>query len=450
MNGIRLSRRSFMPCLAALAIFASATAQAAAIIESDKFEAFLDPAGEVFNTPAESFLSNEKHKFLFKWLSDKQEETHYPGWGNSPKLLFMGFSVEEANVRFKDGKLNSIYLSLFNRGDAGGLDSEAFNKLIGDIDGKISEWSSDKGTPLKRSNLIAGSTNTLAKVWIKEPYALTLKWSSSGKSRKDFKAEYVQLEIEKFDVKNDPRKQTSLGISRKDMASAKSLPENIKRETNKDVFIDGIPMVDQGNKPYCVDAAASRVFRYYCMEVSQHDIAQIADSDAEKGTSIKSMVDAIKRVSSRYGVKLREYYQIDYEKMISKYNTLAKKQKKQPIAIHERMTLDEVFSSMSDDVFRKMRVEVEKNDMKGFLKDVKDSIDKGVPPLWIVMLGLVKEDKLTPQTRGGHMRLIIGYNEKDRMIIYSDSWGADHEFKKMSYDDAWVLTQGLISMDPLK
>ena len=31
---------------------------------------------------------------------------------------------------------------------------------------------------------------------------------------------------------------------------------------------------------------------------------------------------------------------------------------------------------------------------------------------------------------GGHMRLIIGYNDKEQKIIFSDSWGADMNFKK--------------------
>jgi len=442
--------------LLAAAAFALAPAKASALeIESSKFEDCLDADGAVFGTEADSFLNSQKNKFLFKWQTDKKEECHFPAWGNSPKLLFMGFQIHESNIKFKDGKLNSVYVSFFNRGDAESeLKQEGFNKLIADVDAKISEWAGgDKGTPLKNSRLNS-EAKILAKAWIKGPYALTLKWSSTGNSKKDFVAEYVQLEIEKFDPKDDPRKQTVLGISRDSMATAKSLPENLKKEENGDVFIDKMPMVDQGPKGYCVDASVARVLNYYGMEVSMHDIAQIAGSGKE-GTIVKALLSAVKMLSSRYGVKLRQYYKgPDLDKLLSKYNSAAKKAKSPPasfVMIGSNMVdLGETLARMSPDVYTKMRMEGAASDVKSFQKDVKDTIDRGVPLLWSVFLGMVKEEKITPQMRGGHMRLIIGYNEKEKQIVYTDSWGAEHAFKKMSFEDAWVISDGLFSLDPLK
>ncbi|MCX6986481.1 MAG: hypothetical protein NT118_17305, partial [Lentisphaerae bacterium] len=66
-----------------------------------------------------------------------------------------------------------------------------------------------------------------------------------------------------------------------------------------------------------------------------------------------------------------------------------------------------------------------------------------------VILGIVKEKGL-PQAKGGHMRIISGYNKDKNEIIYSDSWGKDHENKKMPMDDAWTITTGLYSFDPRK
>jgi hypothetical protein len=47
------------------------------------------------------------------------------------------------------------------------------------------------------------------------------------------------------------------------------------------------------------------------------------------------------------------------------------------------------------------------------------------------------------------MRLIIGYNTAKNEIIYSDSWGPGHEQKRMSLEDAWVITSGLSSLQPI-
>ena len=47
-----------------------------------------------------------------------------------------------------------------------------------------------------------------------------------------------------------------------------------------------------------------------------------------------------------------------------------------------------------------------------------------------------------------HMRLIIGYNDKKKEVIYTDSWGAGHEKKRMPSDWAFVATHCLIALTP--
>ena len=47
-----------------------------------------------------------------------------------------------------------------------------------------------------------------------------------------------------------------------------------------------------------------------------------------------------------------------------------------------------------------------------------------------------------------HMRIITGYNTKTGEIIYSDSWGAEHEKKVMKPEDAWGITVNLIALEP--
>ena len=48
------------------------------------------------------------------------------------------------------------------------------------------------------------------------------------------------------------------------------------------------------------------------------------------------------------------------------------------------------------------------------------------------------------------MRLIIGYNEKNDEIIYTDSWGAGHEYKRMKTTDAYSVSMNLITIKPSK
>ena len=46
------------------------------------------------------------------------------------------------------------------------------------------------------------------------------------------------------------------------------------------------------------------------------------------------------------------------------------------------------------------------------------------------------------------MRLVIGYNLKTDEIIYTDSWGPGHEFKRMSAANAYTATMHLITLKP--
>ena len=76
-------------------------------------------------------------------------------------------------------------------------------------------------------------------------------------------------------------------------------------------------------------------------------------------------------------------------------------------------------------------------------------MDRGVPVMWALQLGLFPENgEKAKQFGGGHMRLIIGYNDKTNEIIFSDSWGAGHEKKRMAAPDASGATMGLYILQP--
>ena len=46
------------------------------------------------------------------------------------------------------------------------------------------------------------------------------------------------------------------------------------------------------------------------------------------------------------------------------------------------------------------------------------------------------------------MRLIIGYNDKTKEVLYTDSWGAGHELKRMPEDWAWTITTSSMFIKP--
>ena len=86
-------------------------------------------------------------------------------------------------------------------------------------------------------------------------------------------------------------------------------------------------------------------------------------------------------------------------------------------------------------------------EFREFKRDIHDRVDKGLPLVWCVVLGVIP-DKSAPQAAGGHMRLIIGYNDRESSIVFSDTWGAKFEFQTMKKDDAWTMTYGLYTLEP--
>ena len=72
-----------------------------------------------------------------------------------------------------------------------------------------------------------------------------------------------------------------------------------------------------------------------------------------------------------------------------------------------------------------------------------------IPLLWALELGRYPEEPANAAQAGGnHMRLIIGYNQGKQQLIFTDSWGAGHELKRMKLEDAFKATLAMYVIEP--
>ena len=408
---------------------------------------------EVFDRTPEEFL--RQNRLLFKWTSSRKDSARYPAFPNSPRSMYLGFRVYEAIAAFEEKKLVRFYLSIYNRGDAGPMTLEAFDELLSSFRSALEKKLGSKGEELK--GRLASAMMVRAVVWVGDGFAYTMKWSVSGHSRREKMPEYLQLEIERFNPKDDPRRRALTTVDRSKIESKQDLLENVRKDAKGNVWIDGIPMVDQGMKGYCAAAVAERVLKYYgCEGVNQHTIAQVTGTDALRGTSVAAMGEALKKAGSRFGITLKERYECEVdsmrelEKIIQRYNSTAKRMKRKKIRVisdSRYVYVGRTFAQMELPVYRAYRMKYEQREFREFKRDIHDRIDKGMPLVWCVILGVIP-DKSAPQAAGGHRRLIIGYNDRTGEVIYSDTWGAAHEFKTMSYEDAWTITTRTMYINP--
>lgn len=387
--------------------------------------------------------SDFQDKYLKKergrWVDSEKTTMRIP----SPKIKIGEHTLGEMIVRWQEDKISFMQIMLYNKGDDGAVTEETFEGRITEAQNAITAAMGAPGTPYKPKTKEAAVKMKVWQ-WAMPGGMLSLEASSSGSKskREGFEAEFIRLRmIPEGSKDGEPER-----------AQRSDLKANVKREGSR-VVIEGIPMVDQGEKGYCAVATAARIFSYYGSEnVDQHELASVADTSAEGGTTFPGMKAAIKKIGFKFQVRIREIDGIetvsDYTKLFKAYNREAKKAGK-PQSSEEMLDVLGFWARADADVLKKVRAG-RPADVARWMKPVKTWINAGVPILWSLELGIVPEPMRISQSRGGHMRLIIGYDDEKQTILFSDSWGADHACKEMPMADAAAVTLGRCILIPSK
>jgi hypothetical protein len=356
-----------------------------------------------------SAIPGFKNPPQFKWLTSDHSGARFsrkPYNNVSVDLTIFGgqLPVEEAVVNFKDGKVTDVNLSIFNRGDSGEISKGDFDTRYRTTGRLLGETL--KVSPRERRPTAQTAVKTTGWLWTAPSVLALLEFNSAAMEPKG-RPEFLRLKLS-----SPAGKDQLLGIAAigRDATTLKpdELLKFVKKESDGDIFVSGIPMVDQGAKGYCVVASCQRMFEYLHVQCDQHELAEIAGSDAKRGTNSLEFAVALQKIGSRFKVHFKPL--------------LAKHPGKADAAIKETK----------------------------FAKLVQDHVNSGLPLLWSLELGLYPENGRPPlQKTGFHMRMVIGYNTGRNEVIFSDSWGAGHEMKRMSMDDAYRATTHLYAVEPL-
>lgn len=446
-----LRRQLASLAITALAALIATTVRAQNSSSSPELAKLLDDNGRVWTLTTDDFAELQSPNG-FRWTSAAVKDV---ARSTDPRLTFTGLRIWETLARFEDGTLKELTLSLYNRGDAGTMHEEEFLRLLAAIDQSVTTWSRMGGIVFKGEERTTSIT-VMRKAWVKGPHRVDMVWSFTEKSLEQGvpanRPEYVRLEITRFDPANDPRHLIATSLdSRMHILTAPDLRARVLRAPSGDVLICGIPMVDQGPKGYCAAAVAERLLRYFGKEVDQHEIAQMANTTAGGGTSPQAMITALRRISDelKLDVTVQQDFNVrEFERLIKDYNRSAKNSHASPIqlSLSGPIDLTHVYREMDTDILREARRQQDA-DMTTFKTTVVKYVNNGVPLAWSVMYGKIPE---TPPVHGigGHMRIIIGYNDRTGEILYTDSWGPGHELKRLPLVDAWTMSLGLYTVQP--
>jgi hypothetical protein len=338
----------------------------------------------------------------FTWLTADHSRAqfmrdHFVNLRVNLTILDKSVPVEEAIVDFANGKLNGITFSVFNRGDSGTVALEEARRRAAKCNEALRTKLGVVPTP-RRPDPMQGLLSQ-GWTWISPLGMASLEYNPELERGKP---EYLRIRIAPRDARGaiaSAMREQRGGMRLSELAAA------VKNNPEGDVWIDGVPMVDQGPKGYCVVASAQRLFEYYGISCDEHQLAQMAGTKAQGGTNSEEMEKALQALDTSFRMHFKP---------------------------------------------------LKKGD-RDFLKQIQEYINKGIPLFWGLQLGISPEEpplkvpaepSLTGPVRRGHMRLIIGYNSKTGEVIFTDSWGAGHEKSRMKIPDAIRVTDALYVMQP--
>ena len=372
----------------------------------------------------------------FVWLSSNKNGLRCPP--DSFELL--GQRLGEVVVRGRDGKPVDVTISIYNRGDDGEIG-------VGEFEAKMSAWNVLLKERLRSEGKIRdlrGAVATTGWMWTVGNSAILLEGSVN---RSEKRPEFIRLRFASVSA----AKTSPAGVGRRDSFAA-----HVQKTDSGFTWIEGVPMVDQGEKGYCVVATVERVARYFGADIDQHEMAQLADT-GENGTSGDAMEKAFQRITGKIHLRTIKHIEYDLRQMerdVNNYNRAARAAIKAGVPKVKEYPLDpddyyidprHFWAFANKEVFRDMKAS--QNGFDHFNRKIKEYVDQGIPLCWTLYLGMFPEKGL-PQSYGGHMRLITGYNETTKEIYYTDSWGEGHERKSMRADEAYCMTTALYSMMP--
>ncbi len=403
--------------------------------------------GDLWAMSKDEFVQNAA-KYRFFWGSTAKDSARSTSPGT-----FRDETILEAIVRFGSNSVSEVRLSFYNRGDAGDITADAFESRVVSIEGRIRGFAGKPATEISPKEANNSERKFRTVIWMTAASVFRLEYAytrarSQDTGRRMVRPEFINLTM----LRNDKRMVRDFVSDIKADAGGMALKKRVKKNGNGDVVMESVPMVDQGQKGYCAVAAAERVLRYYGTDVNQHELAQRASTASSGGTDPVSLVKALKAMSYPMGLKIKVLMQeqvSDLTRLVDGYNRAARKQKLRPVPLVTDGVINvaEIKEAMDKELFLKIKGKnpagVEK-----FMRLVKDDVNEGHPILWGVNLGIVDETPAIPQARGGHIRLIIGYNLKTDEILYSDSWGAGHELKRMKAPNAFAVSSSLVVIEP--
>jgi len=204
-------------------------------------------------------------------------------------------------------------------------------------------------------------------------------------------------------------------VSQEDMR--KKLQARVEHRANGDVVLQDLPMVNQGPKGYCGPATWERVLRYMGIPADMYVLAMAGKTDAGGGTRMDSINGGMVDVVNANGRRLTQDAGQVQTRNIARYTDAG-------LPVIWYVCVDEPTDKMISQRTQERQAVTDWAAWKKSLEPYRKAASK-IP---------------APRDQG-HVRLIIGYNDKTGEIAISDSWGSHYAERWMTVEEANAMSQ---------
>jgi hypothetical protein len=342
-----------------------------------------------------------------------------------PPLVF-GVKPEVLKLAGKEGKVASLMIMYANKGDTLGL-RPGVGRLVAEKDLRTAVKDFQK-RDAALDKTIRGQADEIEDALVelfgkcdRTRFAQGLKtaehvkawrWNGHAFLLSEQHDAGLSLRIVPQDVIDEQRRVVR--VQGADLKAA--LLKNVEARDNGDVVISGIPMIDQGQKGYCVPATWARYMRYMGMEVDEYALANAAGTKRGGGTAVEAMVVAAGAVARKNQRAIKEIAGP------IKFSDIAKSIKS-GLPLMWRMHAVGPFNGtgLSADRMGKRSAAEWKKDPA--LREMRR-----------------QAYRLAGDAENPHMCMIIGYNPDTEEVATSDSWGPAHAEKWYTFEEVMAVS----------
>ena len=312
--------------------------------------------------------------------------------------------IEQMRIAEVDGKVAQIDMVFFNKGDS--ATGKSWNQQMQRTMKKQWDTLEEELTTLanegKNGTWGFGRTKNKAKIWNYENIVLSLEFKPK---------EFIILHL------TSP-KGAQIAAEKKTADGEFDGTTNVKKGSNGDVYIANIPMVNQGEKGYCVPATIERVLKYYQIPgIDMHKIAAVCKTNVGGGTTIPAIMSDFKKVSNTFKLRMSNVGGLSFNAIRAQ--------------IDKGIPICWIMISPNEYIERMLA-----NTQERQTGDFEEYCKK------------IRKQKKIKKDNSGHICLIIGYNMESKEIAVSNSWGEKFDITWTRFDDAKPLSINAFVINP--